>query len=252
MNNTNIKIEGHVNLFCKTDLWKALDSIHKEYGVNKSEILISFVEHHFTKKDDLLVGVLNQVEKSLQDRLAQIQAAKKGINQSTPKPSISIVNNTTVVELSKPKPVVKYKKSSFAVALESAIDKVEVQTPVVKDESELTQDLNFAQFRYKRYEDLEQIGSTLAHSEFIASKHLHKKWMNGFYAMQASQALDLWKDGNTIAQICHKQPIQFENRDTQKLDQRSPTIQTMFRRLMKQIAKHGSQQEKAYLFKDRS
>ena len=82
MNSANIKIEGNVTVFCKTDLWKALDSIHKEYGVNKSEILISFVEHHFTKKDDLLVGVLNQVEKSLQDRLAQIQAAKNNINNA--------------------------------------------------------------------------------------------------------------------------------------------------------------------------
>ena len=80
MKDVNVKIEGNVNVYCQTKLWKALDAIHKEYGVNKSEILMSFIEHHFTTQDDLLVGVLQQVEKSLQDRLAQIQAAKQNLN----------------------------------------------------------------------------------------------------------------------------------------------------------------------------
>ena len=251
MKDTNVKIEGHVNVFCETKLWKALDAIHKEYGVNKSEILMSFVEHHFTTQDDLLVGVLQQVEKSLQDRLAQIQAAKENLN-SPVKPSINIVNVVPVQKEVKAKPVVKYKKSDFAGVLEGALEESKPVIAEPQDEKEIdyeTQDLNFDQFRYKRYEDLEQIGITLSNTEFIKSTLLYNNWKNGFFAMQASQSLDLWRDGDTIAKICTKQLIRFENRNTGQMDERQPTVQTMFRRLMKQIAKHGTHTEKHLLLK---
>ena len=248
MSNTTQKVEGHVNVFCKSRLWKALDAIHREYGVNKSEILMSFIEHHFVKDDDLLVGVLEKVEQSLQAKLAEIQAAKNDIGKT--KPIVQVINN-----VAPPKPVVKYKKSDFAVGLQEALQDVDVK-PTEKEEQEEvdlikdydSDDLNFNQFRYKRYEDLEHIGHTLKGTKFVNSPNHKSKFKNGFFASQASQALDMWRDGATVADICKKQPIQFLNQNTGKLDVRPPTIQTMFRRLVKQIRKFGRSDEKQKLF----
>ena len=249
MSNTTQKVEGHVNVFCKSRLWKALDAIHREYGVNKSEILMSFIEHHFVKDDDLLVGVLEQVEKNLQNKLAEIQAAKKDIGKT--KPIVQVINNFTEP---KPKPVVKYKKSDFAVGLEEALQNVDTK-PTEEEQEEIdlvkvydSEDLNFNQFRFKRYEDLEHIGILLKGSKFINSPNHKSKFKNGFFASQASQALDMWRDGATVAEICKKQPIQFMNQNTGQLDVRPPTIQTMFRRLVKQIHKFGRNDEKQKLF----
>lgn len=240
MSNTQ-KVEGHVNIFCKPRLWKALDAIHKEYGINKSEILLSFIEHHFVKEDDLLVGVLEQVEKNLQAKLAEVQKAKNDIGK--PRAVVKVINTSS----NKPKP--KPKQSEFASALEQAIEKAEPK----KDEVDLvqdtdSQDLNFDQFKYKRYEDLEQIGHTLKGTKFIKSPMHKAKFKNGFYASQASQALDMWRDGKTVAEICKAQPITFMNSTTEKFDNRRPTTQTVFRRLVKQIAKFGRNEEKQKLF----
>jgi len=250
MKDVNVKIEGNVNVFCQTKLWKALDAIHKEYGVNKSEILMSFIEHHFTTQDDLLVGVLQQVEKSLQDRLAQIQAAKQNLN-SPVKPSINIVNVAPVQKEVKAKPVVKPPlKSNFGEALADALINVDASEPEKSDEPKNyeNQDINFDQFRYKRYEDLEQIGMTLYGSKFLSGGFLKSNFKNGFFAMQAAQSLEFWRDGLSVQEICRKQPIQFENYNTNKVDSRIPTIQTMFRRIMKQIVKFGTADERAKLF----
>ena len=250
MKDVNVKIEGNVNVYCQTKLWKALDAIHKEYGVNKSEILMSFIEHHFATQDDLLVGVLQQVEKSLQDRLAQIQAAKQNLN-SPVKPSINIVNVVPVQKEVKAKPVVKPPlKSNFGEALADALINVDASEPEKSDELKNyeNQDINFDQFRYKRYEDLEQIGMTLYGSKFLSGGYLKSNFKNGFFAMQAAQSLEVWRDGLSIQEICRKQPIQFENQNTHKVDSRIPTIQTMFRRIMKQIVKFGTADERAKLF----
>ena len=250
MSNTQIKVEGNVNVFCEPKLWKALDNIHKDYGVNKAQILISFIEHHFTEDDDLLVGVLDQVEASLKAKLADIQKAKNGHSKSA---VVSVINNfiPTKPEPKKAKIVVKPPlKSNFGEALADALINSNASESEKSDEpiNYENQDINFDQFRYKRYEDLEQIGMTLYGSKFLSGGYLKSNFKNGFFAMQAAQSLEFWRDGLSIQEICRKQPIQFENHNTHKLDSRTPTIQTMFRRIMKQIVKFGTGDERAKLF----
>tara|TARA_Y100000592_G_scaffold98824_1_gene172962 strand:- start:803 stop:1537 length:735 start_codon:yes stop_codon:yes gene_type:complete len=240
MTNPSTKNTGHVNIFCDEELWTALDNIHKTYGINKSETILSFIKRHFKSEDDLLFSMHDVVEEALLKRLAEVRAAKKKLER--PKKPYTIVN-------------INNKVSDFGAKLEQAVsqkadesDQYESpqEEPAPRDWSDV-QDINFDNYRYALYKDLHIMGNAFRGSAFLNKEHWSKRWKNGFFKLQAEQAMTMWRDGDTIFDICKKQPIVYTLDDGRQA-QRTPTVQTMLKRLIKYITKHGTLTEKAYLY----
>jgi len=226
----SIKSVGNVTFFCNEKLWGALDNIHREYGINKSDIITAFIERHFKTEQDLMVGLYDEVELNLMQRLQEIRKAKANISEPVVKDKPVIVN------------INKYEpKTEFGSKLAEVVKDIEL------DKTPATNDIVYDNFRFARYSQLESIGMQLQGSEFLNKAFWSKKWKNTFFKMQATQALDMWRDGKTINDIIHAQPIFFVDEQGKKCS-RNPTVQTMFKRLIKVITKHGTGEEKQTLY----
>ena len=69
----------NVNLYVDGDLFQALHQIHLEFGVKKSDPLLAFIKMNFTCKEDLLVSVMTDVERDLENKLDSLRKARQEI-----------------------------------------------------------------------------------------------------------------------------------------------------------------------------
>jgi|TARA_R110000744_G_scaffold34380_5_gene80183 hypothetical protein len=69
----------NVNLYVDGDLFQALHQIHLEFGVKKSDTLLAFIKMNFTCKEDLLVSVMTDVERDLENKLDSLRKARQEI-----------------------------------------------------------------------------------------------------------------------------------------------------------------------------
>lgn len=69
----------NVNLYVDGDLFQALHQIHVEFGVKKSDTLLAFIKMNFTCKEDLLVSVMTDVERDLENKLDSLRKARQEI-----------------------------------------------------------------------------------------------------------------------------------------------------------------------------
>jgi len=92
------KITGNVNIVCDADLWKDLHELHKEFGINKSDILNNFIYHFYSNKEDLIKVIAPIIEEQLQKRLNEVRKLQGKIKVvSTPpiKEVITQINRMT-------------------------------------------------------------------------------------------------------------------------------------------------------------
>jgi hypothetical protein len=69
----------NVNLYVDGDLFQALHQINLEFGVKKSDTLLAFIKMNFTCKEDLLVSVMTDVERDLENKLDSLRKARQEI-----------------------------------------------------------------------------------------------------------------------------------------------------------------------------
>tara|TARA_R110000796_G_scaffold146063_1_gene262685 strand:+ start:36 stop:311 length:276 start_codon:yes stop_codon:yes gene_type:complete len=69
----------NVNLYVDGDLFQALHQIHLEFGVKKSDTMLAFIKMNFTCKEDLLVSVMTDVERDLENKLDSLRKARQEI-----------------------------------------------------------------------------------------------------------------------------------------------------------------------------
>ena len=69
----------NVNLYVDGDLFQALHQIHQEFGVKKSDTMLAFIKMNFTCKEDLLVSVMTDVERDLENKLDSLRKARQEI-----------------------------------------------------------------------------------------------------------------------------------------------------------------------------
>jgi len=92
------KITGNVNIVCDADLWKDLHELHKEFGINKSDILNNFINHFYSNKDDLIKVIAPIIEDQLQQRLNEVrklQGKVKAVSSPPIKEVITQINRMT-------------------------------------------------------------------------------------------------------------------------------------------------------------
>jgi len=250
------------------NVWQWMDEIHSEHGINKDEQLNGLIGQFVNSKSDLMKGVIDDALADAQRKVAMLEELEASIRKPeekakkvwvTPIPkveeeeTINIASETrltrNITKETIAKAVVKNPQVNTQIKTE-LIKAIDGDLSISKDDvqitskNEITHD--WTHYAYKKYSDLDIIGSALKDSILLEDPNFKNGFKSGYYRWLHSQALALWKGNEdfTIKHLCKLQPI--VDQTTGK--SRTPQVQTMAKRLMKAIVHFGTAEEKKLLF----
>ena len=134
--------------------------------------------------------------------------------------------------------------TQISKALSGAVEKADKK----KGKKIPTDQESWERFASYMYDDLGTFGEIFKDTEVLSDPNYKGKWMNGKYALQGQQCLDMYRDeGVTIRRILSKQLIETpEGSGIFK----PLSYQAIIKRLFKAIWKHGKPEERKLLFGD--
>jgi len=134
--------------------------------------------------------------------------------------------------------------TQIAKALNGAVEKADKK----KSKKIPTDQESWERFSSYMYEDLGTFGEIFKDTEVLSDPNYRGRWMNGRYALQGQQCLDMYRDeGVTIRRILSKQLVEtYEGSGIWK----PLSYQAIIKRLFKAIWKHGKPEERKLLFGD--
>ena len=132
--------------------------------------------------------------------------------------------------------------TQISKALSGAVEKADKK----KGKKIPTDQESWERFASYMYDDLGTFGEIFKDTEVLSDPNYKGRWMNGKYALQGQQCLDMYRDeGVTIRRILSKQLIETpEGSGIFK----PLSYQAIIKRLFKAIWKHGKPEERKLLF----
>jgi len=134
--------------------------------------------------------------------------------------------------------------TQISKALNGAVEKADKK----KSKKIPTDQESWERFASYMYDDLGTFGEIFKDTEVLSDPNYKGRWMNGRYALQGQQCLDMYRDeGVTIRRILSKQLVEtYAGSGIWK----PLSYQAIIKRLFKAIWKHGKPEEKKLLFGD--